>query len=183
MQEVAMSRYHSVRPKPKHHSVPTPAAPAQPPAGKGLTPVQRQELQKRMESAADQMYRDRGGTEIDATIERCKKLLDLHARELLTLDDHDFSKAHRWTVSPTVAFRYETLMHQLIVRREQMQMECAAMVQQAVAEVTGEAKESSLCPPKLTEPASSTAPAAGDQKPQATPERPNAPPGGVTTVA
>ena len=148
-----MSRYHSVRPKPKHHSVPTPAAPAQPPAGKGLTPAQRQELQKRMESAADQMYRDRGGTEIDATIERCKKLLDLHARELLTLDDHDFSKAHRWTVSPTVAFRYETLMHQLIVRREQMQMECAAMVQQAVAEVTGEAKESSLCPPKLTEPA------------------------------
>ena len=106
-----------------------------------------------MESAADQMYRDRGGTEIDATIERCKKLLDLHARELLTLDDHDFSKAHRWTVSPTVAFRYETLMHQLIVRREQMQIECAAMVQQAVAEVTGEAKESSLCPPKLTEPA------------------------------
>ena len=154
-----MARYHPVRPKPKHQQVPTPAAPAQPQPqpDKRLTPAQREALQKRMQSAAETMYKDRGGDEVDASIERCKKLLAIHDRELETLANHDFSQPHRWTISPSIAYRFDKLMHDLMAKREQMQIECMAMVQHAVGEIARDEVADSLCPSKSPDPASEAA--------------------------
>lgn len=166
-----MSRYHSVRPKPKHHEVPTPAAPAQPASGQAPAPAQSEHVRARMLAATDALYKDRGGVELDASIARFKKLLAIHDRELEVVTASDFSKPHRWTVSPSIALRVDKLLHDLLDRREQLLADCLMHVKQALAQIDAAAGQDSLCPPKWTEPApeaassATTSPAPSEKEP------------------
>lgn len=163
-QSTVMARYHRVRPKPQHHSVPTPAAPAQPKGGNKPSLAEAKEMHARLQAAAESLYAERSGTELDASIERCKKLLAIHDRELAIVGDSDFTKPHRWTVSPSIAYRVDRMLHDLLERRERLKAECLAMVKHALAEMS--AAEASLCPPKSPQAASQAGSEPTPQPPQ-----------------
>lgn len=151
-----MSRFHPVRPRPKHQQVPSPAAPAQP-NHDAPSQAQLEAMHQRVQAAAEALYQERGGAELDASITRCRKLLAIHDRELESLASHDFSQPHRWTVSPSIAFRFDKLLHELLGKREQLQAECLAMVKHAMAEIARAEGDDSLCPPKSPQPAQEAA--------------------------
>jgi len=149
-QEVAMSRYHPVRPKPnhKHHQVPTPAAPAQ-----SKETADAKALNARIEAGAAEAYRYRNGLELEASIARAKKLLAIYDRELEVVAKGNGDKQHRWTISPSIAFRYDKLLHELLQRRERLMAECYFGAKEVVTEEAAGEKADSLCPPKSPEPA------------------------------
>ncbi len=172
-----MARYHSVRPK--HHSIPSPAAPAQPKAAQ----TREQDLAtQNLQLAADEIYAARNGLELDASIARWKKLLAIHDRELEVVAASDGSKPHRWTISPSIAFRVDKLLRELLDNQLQLKAECRAQALQVLSELMRQQASDSLCPPKRPEPA----PEADLQPPtgaQPAPTRANAPPAAMTSAA
>ncbi|MBK9975524.1 MAG: hypothetical protein IPP14_12205 [Planctomycetes bacterium] len=166
-----MARYHSVRPK--HHSIPSPAAPAQP------KPAQTREQDlatQNLQLAADEIYAARNGLELDASIARWKKLLAIHDRELEVVAASDGSKPHRWTISPSIAFRVDKLLRELLDNQLQLKAECRAQALQILSELMRQQASDSLCPPKRPEPApeAATQPPARAEK-TATPAQAPAP--------
>jgi hypothetical protein len=150
-----MSRYHPVRTKQnkQHHQVPQPAAPAQSPMP---TEAQMEQMARgRLQAAFEEIYKLRNGAALDASIARWTKMLELYDREQAALEKEDGSKQHRWTVSPSIAFRTDKHLHELLERREKLQAECWAEAKNIVRQFIQDygPGNSSLCPPKQTEPA------------------------------
>jgi len=157
-----MSRYHPVRPKQQKHKhqaaqaakVPQPAAPAQRENWKVT--------QAQIEETAIQLYKARGGDQIDAAIARWKRTLELYDRELEVVAAGDGSKAHRWTISPSIAFRCDKYLQQQIEQQARLKDECLHEAVQLIEQVLHQASrmqapDDSLCPPKSPDPAPAAA--------------------------
>jgi hypothetical protein len=155
-QEIAMSRFHPVRPKKdKHaHRAPQPAAPAQP------TPSQADKVAlERVEQARSELYKLHNGDVLDASIARWKRMLAIYDREAEVVFSSDMSKPHRWTVSPAMALRAEKHLEGLLQRQAELLDECHAQAHQIVSDYyarqaasagSKQADADSLCPPKQT---------------------------------
>ncbi len=176
-----MSRYHSVRPK--HQQVPTPAAPAQSKSGMPPAALIEKVAREKIQLAADEIYKSRNGGELDASIARWKKLLAIHDRELDIVAASDGTKPHRWTISPSIAFRVDKLLRELLEEQTQLKAECAALAKQIAADIiNGRVNNASLCPPKWAESAPDKGSAA-NTKSQPTAKPAQAPPTALNPAA
>ncbi|MBK9975111.1 MAG: hypothetical protein IPP14_10100 [Planctomycetes bacterium] len=94
----------------------------------------------------------------------------------------DGSKPHRWTISPSIAFRVDKLLRELLDNQLQLKAECRAQALQILSELMRQAGGDSLCPPKRPEPApeAATQPPARAEK-TATPAQ--APPPAISSAA
>jgi hypothetical protein len=138
---------------------------------------------EKLQLAADEIYKSRNGGELDASITRWKKLLAIHDRELDTVAASDGSKPHRWTISPSIAFRVDKLLRELLEQQTQLKAECAALAKQIAAQILNErVNNASLCPPKWLEPATDRASAAPTQS-QPTAKPAQAPPNALNPAA
>jgi hypothetical protein len=156
---IAMSRFHSVRPKKhkhEHRQVPQPAAPAQ----SIPTEAQQEEFARaKLKQMADEVYRERNGLELDASIARWKRMLELYDREMEAVSKEDGSKQHRWTVSPSIAFRADERLGKLLSLREKLKAECIQEAREIMQHFMQHynPETGSLCPPKYPESASEAA--------------------------
>jgi hypothetical protein len=155
-----MSRYHPVRPK-KQTQQEQAAAPAAAEAAPMPTEAQMERVaRERLKKAADEIYRMRGGDALDASIARWTRTLQLYDREQEVVGKKEPGEGHRWTVSPSIAFRADNHLHGLIARREALEIECWAEARKIIAELISDpaAIMNSLCPPKQTDPATEADP-------------------------
>jgi hypothetical protein len=160
-----MSRYHPVRPK-KHDPAPQlkPEAAPQPPM-----PTEAQMEQaalKQLEKATELMYKELHGEYLDAAIRRCTRLLEIYDREQDELAKAETVSGHRWTVSPAIMLRTQRELTALLERRDHLKQQARQEAREIVAHWMHEQtaamatarKDSSLCPPKQTGPATQADP-------------------------
>ncbi|MCB9895744.1 MAG: hypothetical protein H6839_14960 [Planctomycetes bacterium] len=126
-----MSRYPNVRPKPARHQPPKSAAPSR-----------EQQVELSIQQAASQLYAERDGHSIDASITRYENLLKLHDEEMLKLHGKE-DQPYRWKVAPTVVIRISREIERLQQRREELKEDCFRIAHQMIQDWMqgGEARE------------------------------------------
>ena len=153
-----MSRHHPVRPKPAKPS---------PSAGGAETLEQAVKLENAIRDAAQELYVDRDGGSIDASIARYQNLLELHDAEVLKLKDK-VEVPYRWKVAPTVVIRLEREIERLQAKREALRAECFATAREIIEDWMRSKQAASSGPSQpqqtSTQPASRAIPQAAPQR-------------------
>ena len=173
-----MSRYVNVRGKHRHkHPAPAAAEAAGKPAAgtrEASQPPMPTEAQmeavarERLQHTHAELYKLYHGDTLDKSIARCNKLLALHDREIDKLEQAEETAGHRWTVSPSMAFRLQREVERLEARQDRLKDECWVMAKEMLAQAvqqkaeeaqrqkqalrqgSWQAEADSLCPPKQT---------------------------------
>jgi len=73
-----------------------------------------------------ELYLESGGRDIDAAIERDRKLLELHDRELEHVATLPFDQHYRWRVAPSLMLRAQKDLEHQLNRRDELMMICAS---------------------------------------------------------
>ena len=73
-----------------------------------------------------ELYLESGGRDIDAAIERDRRLLELHDRELEHVATLPFDQHYRWRVAPSLMLRAQKDLERQMNRRDELMLICAS---------------------------------------------------------